>query len=139
MKRTDNFRRQHDDILKITSEISNKLNPQSLSQDSSQILILISKLAGKVKIHLSMEDQALYPRLLQNNDENLKDLAKKYISEMGNISEVFSGYLTKWKTAQSIQENSTKFIIDTKSLFSTLSKRIEKENNELYEFVDNAA
>jgi len=86
-----------------------------------------------------MEDDSLYPRLLQNSDEKVKTLAKKYINEMGNISEVFVQYLENWKSAQSIQEDSVKFINDRKELFKTLIKRIEKENNELYPYLDNAA
>jgi len=41
MQRTANFRRQHDDILQLATEISQNLNPQALKQDSSQIPILL--------------------------------------------------------------------------------------------------
>lgn len=56
MRKTANFRRQHDDILDFASQISNLLTTESLSKDASQIVILSSKLAGKVKFHLAMED-----------------------------------------------------------------------------------
>lgn len=139
MQKTANFRRQHDDILDLASKISNLLSTESLSKDASQIVILSCKLAGKVKFHLAMEDDSLYPRLLKDTDVNVKSLAQKYISEMGGISKTFTTYLEKWKNAKLIEANTAKFIKETKQLFNVLAKRIERENNELYKAVDNAA
>lgn len=139
MQKTANFRRQHDDILDLVSQISNFLAIESLSKDASQIVVLSSKLAGKVKFHLAMEDDSLYPRLLKDTDVSVKSLAQKYISEMGGINKAFISYLEKWKNAKLIEANAVQFIRETKHLFNVLAKRIEKENNELYKAVDNAA
>ena len=139
MQRTANFRRQHDDILSIATEISNLLNAQALSKDASNIAILNAKLAGKVKFHLAMEDDSLYPRLLKENDDKVKSLAQKYISEMGGISKTYLAYLDKWKNATAIQANAMQYVNETKNLFKVLADRISKENNELYPIIDNAA
>lgn len=139
MQRTANFRRQHDDILSIATEISNLLNAQALSKDASNIAILNAKLAGKVKFHLAMEDDSLYPRLLKENDDKVKSLAQKYISEMGGISKTYLAYLDKWKNAAAIQANAMQYVNETKNLFKVLADRISKENNELYPIIDNAA
>lgn len=75
---TDNFIRQHNKIYQIANEILSLLDEYN-SKNISQIRRLISTLAGKLKIHLSMEDKSLYPRLLKNEDDIIRTLSKKYI------------------------------------------------------------
>jgi len=139
MRKTENLRRQHDDILKIADEISQHLNPNAILRNSNETHLLISRLAGKVKIHLSMEDHSLYPRLLIHKDAKVKNITKTYIKEMGGINSVFTRYLSKWKSPSIIQNDIYSFVNETKNLFDILENRINKENNELYPIIDNAA
>ncbi len=46
------------------SEISTHSNVDALSNDASEVRSLLSKLLGKLNVHLSMEDKTLYPKLL---------------------------------------------------------------------------
>ncbi len=136
MSKTQNFRDQHDDLLKIASEISTHLNVDELSNDATEVRSLLSKLLGKLSVHLSMEDKALYPKLLEHTDAQVKSMAKRFINEMGDIGKVVMTYKTQWSTAVKIQQAPRDFIEQTKNIFSALVKRIEKENNELYKTVD---
>jgi len=131
----DNFKRQHDDLVKVANEISGLLNPVQLSKDAVQVRTLLSTLAGKLKIHLAMEDKALYPKLLAHHDEVVRRTATQFMDEMGGISEAFTSYLNKWPTASVIQSNASTFVRETKEIFSALSMRIQKENNKLYPLV----
>ncbi len=136
MSETQHFREQHDDLLKIASEISAHLNVDELSNDASEVRSLLSKLLGKLTIHLAMEDKALYPRLLEYSDERIKSMAKRFIDEMGGLGEVVKSYNNTWSSALPIQKNPSDFIVQTKGIFDALAKRIERENNELYKIVD---
>jgi iron-sulfur cluster repair protein YtfE (RIC family) len=136
MARTDNYRRQHDDLLGVATEISGKLDAQKLTRDATEVRTLLSKLLGKLNIHLAAEDKALYPQLLKSDSTEAKKLAERYISEMGGIADAVKAYSQKWPSPLAIQKDPASFVTETKSLFGALGQRINKENNELYNYVD---
>lgn len=63
MAATDNFRKQHAEIIEIVKQIEPALVPQNLSANPASIKPLLTSLMGKLSVHLAMEDNALYPRL----------------------------------------------------------------------------
>jgi hemerythrin-like domain-containing protein len=134
MQITKNFRDQHDDLLAVVTDITKKLDPQKLAIDAKDVRLLLSRLLGKLSVHLTMEDKSLYPRLLANPKS--KAVAKKFMDEMGGLGKVIDTYKNKWSSARKIQEDPISFIKDTRNIFATLGKRIEKENNELYKIAD---
>ncbi len=136
MARTDMFRTQHEGIMEIAEQILSGLNPDDLSRDAGEVRSKLSKLLGKLQIHLAMEDKTLYPQLLQHKDTMVRTTAKRYADEMGGISAALKGYTSKWANPRLIQANPPDFISETKALFGTLSKRVERENNDLYPMVD---
>lgn len=136
MSKTKNYRDQHDDLLKIASEISAHLNVDKLSNNASDVRSLLSKLFGKLSVHLSMEDKALYPRLLDHSDDRVKSMAKSFMDEMGGIGKAVEAYKGKWPSALHIQKDPGGFIEQTKGIFAALAKRIDNENNVLYKAVD---
>lgn len=136
MSNTQRFRDQHDILLRIASEISIHLNAGELSKDASKARQLVSKLLGKLNMHLAMEDKSLYPRLLKDSDERIKAMAKQFINEMGGIGEAVEGYQKKWVTASEIQKDPNGFIQHTKGILNALAQRIDKENRQLYKAVD---
>ncbi len=136
MSNTQRFRDQHDDLLKIASEISSHLNVDELSNDASEARLLLSKLLGKLSIHLAMEDKALYPQMLGHSDERVRDKARKFMEEMGGLRGAVNAYKKKWPSALPIQNDPADFISQTKGIFDALANRIERENNELYKMVD---
>ncbi len=122
--------------MQIATEMSKHLNADTLIHDAQLIVSQLSTLTGKLTIHLAMEDKVIYPYLINHKDEHVRVLAKKYIDEIGSIAQVFTNYIKKWPNPHTIQDNTSGFIHETKSLFQVLSKRIDKEDNELYELVD---
>ncbi len=133
---TDNLRRQHKEILEIAGQILSCLNSGALSKDAAHVRDLLSILEKKLLFHLIKEDDSLYPALLTHPAKSVKALAKIYIDKMGGIRKDFTDYMAKWPDAMSIQVNAESFINETKLLFEALSVRIDKEDNELYAFVD---
>lgn len=88
-------------------------------------------------MHLAMEDNALYPRLLAHKDESVMSTAMRFIDEIGGIKDLFSKYTKRWPSTASTQNRPTEFIKETEEIFSTLSKRIEMEDNELFPLLEN--
>lgn len=139
MSFTQRFHDQHNELVACVTEISGYLNPAALKTDAKPVRMALAKLAGKLKIHLATEDSVLYPRLLKSSDEKVRNLAQKYISEMGSISSAFESYVNKWNSVSTISNSPDEFIKDTKDVFAVLAKRVEKENNELYPLAEKAA
>ncbi len=136
MSETKIFRDQHDELLKIASEISKHLSIDVLSKDAHEVRRLLSELLGNLDVHLTMEDKALYPQLLAHSDGRVKSVAGRFVYEMGGIGETLKDYRSKWRTPAAIQKDPSDFIKQTKAILDALTKRIEKENNELYKMVD---
>jgi len=132
MAYTDNFRTQHDDILRVAGEITDKLKKEP---DAAVLRKLLSTLAGKVNFHLAMEDKALYPRLMETKDAGTKTLATRFMTEMGSLGGVFTAYNSKWQIS-AIRSDPAGFSKETQAVFSALAKRIARENAELYPLAD---
>lgn len=133
---TENFRQTHDELLKLAGEISKLLTPAEIQKDAQKVRSLLSKLAGKLSVHLHMEDNALFPSIEKYNDATLNSMLKVFIAEMGGLKDAFSKYANKWANPDHIKINATEFINETKAVFNALAKRIEKENKELYKLID---
>ena len=132
MSSIDKYTTHHKELLAIAGEISSKFDPEELAKDASEVRNLLATLSGKLKVHLAMEDKALYPRLLEHADTRIKETAQKFQNEMGDISKALNEYLEKWPNFLKIQNDPNGFISETKSIFDALGKRIESEDNILY-------
>ncbi|MEK6578293.1 MAG: hemerythrin domain-containing protein [Bdellovibrionota bacterium] len=136
MAKTDNFRKQHKDLLGIVGQITAVLNPAAVKKDPNGVKQLLSTLAGKITVHLAMEDEALYPEILAKGSPQAKQTAQAFMKEMGSIKTVFTGYVGKWSTPDVIGTHAEDFCHETKQLFSALGNRISREDNELYPLYD---
>lgn len=129
---TESLRRQHDEMLQVATEIAGHLTPEGVEQHAEKISSLLSKLAGKLKMHLAMEDKSLYPKMLSSSDPVTKNIAEKFMAEMGELSTVFSKYIRDWNSPKAMRADSKQFITTTGEIFAAITKRIERENNQLY-------
>ena len=136
MARTDSFRKQHDEILNIAREINGMLGSTIGDSAAEKIRSLLSRLAGLVNVHLAMEDKALYPTLLAHRDASVAGTARRFNEEMGSLAATFVGYINAWPNAAAIKADPARFTTDSKAVFNALSKRIHKENVELYVLLD---
>lgn len=136
MLQTEIFRRQHQELLRIAKEMADSADVGRLSRDAAPMRTLLSSLAGQLTVHLAMEDNVMYPRLLKHKDGQIRTMATAYLDEMGGIKAVFNAYVERWPTATAIQVNPTDFITETEGFLAALSIRISKENNQLYAMVD---
>lgn len=136
MALTDNLKRQHKELLQVANDLAAILEVGKLAKDSAAARTLLSTLAGKLSVHLQMEDKSLYPHLLSQKNEQLVSLTTKYINEMGGIKTSFDTFSKKWSNSAKIQENPEGFIRETKGMMDILFIRISKEDRELYPMVD---
>jgi len=136
MARTDNFRKQHAEILQIARDINQHLGPVIAEETAAQLRRLLSKMHGLVELHLAMEDNSLYPSLLRSADPQARQLAQDYAKEMGGLAGTFQTYVRTWHSAATISAGAAAFTEQSKAVFNALSKRIHRENTQLYPVVD---
>ncbi|WP_378953361.1 hemerythrin domain-containing protein [Pelosinus sp. sgz500959] len=129
---TDNLLRQHQEMLDLAAKIGAYQSQLEIKNNASAISNLLSQLAGKLKMHLMVEDKFVYPKLAMHSDTQIQKTSQKFSNEMGDLGQAFGDYKTKYLGASKIADNADLFMIDTKSVFAALTKRMDQENHSLY-------
>jgi hypothetical protein len=133
--RTENFRKQHAEIAEVAKQIEATLVPSKLAAGAAETRSLVGTLTGKLMIHLTMEDKALYPSLLKHTDAQVRETAQKFIDEMSGITPIIQKFGATW-TEPAIRSDPTKFCAEMRQIFVALTDRIQRENGQLYALVD---
>ncbi len=132
MSNIDRYAEQHERILTPARDILAILDSGNLAENEYAVGQLLSGLAGRLKLHLAVEDKSVYPALLNNPDEHVRIVARKFKDEVGDIYVVFNEYFKKWSSSAKIESSRDAFTRETRELFEALMDRITKEDKELY-------
>lgn len=130
MPSSQSFKNQHKELVDIVGKIAAMLQPATVTAKATDIRGLLTQLAGKVTMHLTMEDSTLYKAMLAN--PTTKPVAERFQREMGGIATAFKNYLAKYATPAAISSNAAAFIADTQGIAKALGDRIKREEAELY-------
>ena len=84
-----NFKRQHREIRELVKTIKSLLSHEFLHNDPAQARYKLSALSGKLLMHLSMEDQYLYPSLTGQDNPHIRAVAEQFFQEMGDLFDTF--------------------------------------------------
>lgn len=133
MAASDSFRSQHREMLDLVNQMSSQLGAAGAQAES--IRKGLSKLAGKLLLHLAMEDKSLYPKLKVAPDPKVRETAARFTAEMGGLAATFTAYNAKW-TAALVTAQPDAFVRETRAVFSALAKRIDGEERGLYPLLD---
>lgn len=136
MSRTQKFRTQHAEILQVAGELQQHLKPSLLADDATPARACLSRLMGKLTMHLAAEDKVLYPELCHHADATVATLAKKFATEMQSTAPAVTTYNGKWSTPSAIKAQPSQFIAETQQILKVLGDRIRRENQELYATAD---
>jgi hypothetical protein len=132
----DRFRRQHEELKNLGIEIASKLSRKTIADEAADVRRLVAKFAGKLTVHASMENEALYPRLFDHSDPAVRTRAKELFDEVGDLYATFNDYAARWPTVAAIQANGPAFVKETREILFRLAIRMTRENDELYPLVD---
>jgi serine/threonine protein kinase len=137
---TDNFRRQHEELARLGGELLQRFAapPDETAKNASELRRMMARFAGKLSVHASMENEALYPRLLEHRDVAVRSKAKELFDEVKNIYSAFGSFTKRWPTTASIEADPATYAKDSKKVLKTLWMRMVRENDELYPLVDEA-
>jgi hypothetical protein len=136
--RSHMFRTQHRELLELARDLRELLDPARLAIEGSRARTLLSMLAGKLSVHMAMEDKAFYARLLQHKNAKVRERATKLLAEANGVHAAFDAYVARWPTAQGIQANGRQFALETQQIFDALSARIQQEHDWLFPALDDS-
>ncbi len=136
MRRTETFRQQHAAIVDVVTELRSLLDPEKVLDNIPDIMGALIGLSGKLKAHLSKEDNELYPDLLASGDPKMTEMAEAFQSEMGGLSQAFEDYMATWRSIEAIEDDPDGFIRASEAVIDALRDRINRENRELYVLAD---
>jgi hypothetical protein len=97
---------------------------------------LLSRLAGKLTVHLQMEDRSLYPELLRSRSAAVRETALRFQEEMGSIGARASLLFRKWLAEGAIDSAPREFAAEARPVLHALIERIGAEDAELFPLAD---
>jgi len=127
--KTQNFRRQHEELTALVAEMIPLLSISKIKDNSPKIHSLMSQFSGKLKAHLSMEDTVLYPAILNSQHSAI---ANKYSNEMKTLKPAVEVFFRKYINIKTLEEKPQEFINELTQIVDILKKRIDAEHRELY-------
>lgn len=131
MSTTDLLKEQHSELLDVASALSLHLQIDRIAETPEVVHELLNNLAGRLRVHLTMEDRGLYPLLFERNDEYVKKMTRDFMDDMGGSGRVRQ-YMLRWSVPRLIAEHPRDFSRETRELLQELSSRIDREESELY-------
>jgi hypothetical protein len=132
----DRFRRQHEELTHMAAEILAALGPGATAMDATAVRRLLARFTGKLVVHAEMENGALYPRLLQDPDPEVRARVSALFEEVKRIYSSFELFARRWATADAIAADPTTFAKETREALRLLGRRLRRENEELYPLAD---
>jgi hemerythrin-like domain-containing protein len=131
----DRLRLQHREIFDSVEYIEDFIESGNYESNLDTLAEEINVLAGKLKIHLSVEDVFLYPDLMENGSMKAKEIVNNFKYEMTSLNSIFIDYKNQFNTKDKISNNIEGFIRISKEVFEILRMRIGKEEKELYNLI----
>lgn len=131
------LRKQHDGLMEQVDSIIKFIRENKDTFNKEMLLELLTNLSTELELHLLIEDDLLYPTLMKDSTESIRNVAHVFFHEVGGVKETFKRYKEKWIRQDTISESLEAFISETETMAKLLRKRIDKENNELFPLLEN--
>lgn len=131
-----NYIDQHESIAEEIHFIKESLKLDLTDDLSGDVAKHINILAGKLSVHLSMEDKHLYPHLLEKQDNEINSSVQFYMNEMSNLANEFTTYKEKYNTKYKLLQNKDNFNKETINILNKISERINREEETIYKYID---
>ncbi len=136
---TESYRKQHGEIRVILKQMEQMLNRSRAATDAESMATAVRELGAKIAVHLAIEDNALYPRMIAQTDARVSNVALRFKQEMGTLKSTFDDFRKSWAVHSAIALSPEKFVAETSKILAALRRRLEREETELYDLYDKVA
>jgi len=127
------LRKEHAELRELIKAISTLLTKQPVKKTQA-FSDLFEQFVEKLRKHLQLEDETLYPELLIHEDSRIKNIAARFLSGTRTVNRFFNDYLKNWHD-QGFKID-RQFLEETQVLFDFLEKRITAEEKEFFSVVE---
>jgi hypothetical protein len=93
---------------------------------------LIVAMSSTIKLHLAVEDRALYPALQRGGNPELARLGLQYQQEMGAIARAYETFARRWNLPESVRRDEQGFRDDANQVLRMVHERMQRENHDFY-------
>jgi hypothetical protein len=133
MSLTARYRVQHQEIDAVITRLTQLLvDVDTLRSHARDARSLVATLSGKVRVHLAMEDRSLYPDLLAHANPTVREKARRFQAEMGELGKAFFAYVARWPHHQAVAADPAAFGRETRDVLRALAARMLAEDTDLY-------
>jgi hypothetical protein len=127
------YREQHGRIRQLAAGLQAAASAQAPAAD---LRMELARFSGAVKIQLMVEDEGLYPRLLEHADPAVRDKATAFQQSMGSLAGTFLAFYERWVKTGAIEADPSGFRTELGDVLAALSRRMELEDGDLYLLAD---
>lgn len=127
----DKFKQQHVDILEGIAALR-KLALAGVARNAAEIAQGIVAMSATIKLHLAVEDRALYPAVARSADADLARKGREFQEEMDAIAAAYERFAKRWNNARSLELDERGFRDDANTVLRRVHERMQRENRDLY-------
>lgn len=111
-----------------------KREAENDSPDIDLILGIIAEFKSSINVHMNMENNIFYPRLLAKMGETNDDLTDTlaFIDKMKVIGEKVRLFITKYSEEEAIKKSVFDFRMELNDMISVLTLRLDSEEQGVY-------
>ena len=129
-----NLQRQHRKLLAMGAELI-KLSMKPFC-DVKEVRRQLASFSGTLRVHAAMEEEGLYPQLLEAKDPQVRETAERLHAELSGLYRKWDEFMERWPTAAAIDAHTTRFRIQLAVVLATLERRMRREDAKLYPLVE---
>lgn len=119
--------RDHHVVIRYLTEEINSTDP-----DGHTIPALLKRLRTVLFAHLKLEDDWLYPRLADSENDVVRRKAERYAREMGELKEHFTQLYEAWNLPGAVIADQDRWKQEWSGFSRALEARIMAEDDDLY-------
>ncbi|WP_066151717.1 hemerythrin domain-containing protein [Hydrogenophaga pseudoflava] len=127
----DKLKHQHQDIIGAISALRT-LAQAGVAQNAADIARLVVSMSSTIKLHLAVEDQALYPALRRGGNPELARMGQQYQEDMGPIAQAYDAFARRWNRPESVRSDEQGFRDDANRVLRMVHERMQRENRDFY-------
>jgi len=133
MTLVEELRNENDEIQELSDVLSILVSSQSI-RTNRIFCELLNRFQDKLDNHLKHEARSIYPELLNHSDNNVKNMAKDFMSNTHELERIRTKYIKRWCN-QINTDNHEEFEKETKMIFKLINDRFQMEESHLFNLI----
>jgi len=134
----DELNTQNDSITELSNVLLYLFKERSMC-DTGACCELFHRFVNKVHDHIDLVDKNLYGELLNDQDTEVRNLVRNFMSGSQEIKKLINSYTKQWCPHRRPDElligDHDRFLKDTERMFEMILQRIQDETEKLYPLI----